>query len=71
MVERKNITAIIRRASYDPHSEVVRGFIEADTDKRFKDGTIIRTSKVTGIYKNVVHTRNFVYFVTDWLLPPP
>lgn len=42
------------------------GYIFGDTRGRFVDGTHIRTSAITKVDGNIIHTRNSVYEVESW-----
>lgn len=63
-VNRRPITAVLHNVQ--KKGDRLSGNIEADTNKRFKDGELVVTSKVTARYKNIFYTLNSVYFVATW-----
>lgn len=65
---REKIDAILHNVNIVEISEgvsIAYGTIEADTKKRFRDGEYIRTSKITARYKNILKTRNTVYYIAS------
>lgn len=61
-MERKKIDAILKNAYFGPNC--VSGNIYADTRERFKDGTVVTTSKIKAIYGDIVYTESgSVYYV--------
>ena len=63
-MERKPITAILKDVIVMGRSLI--GTIHADTTNRFPDGTTVRTSPIVAQHKDVIITRNSVYYVANW-----
>lgn len=69
----KSVTAKLRNAVryfWNHKSYSIVGQVYGDTKGRFADGAEITTSKVLSEEGNVVITRNSIYEVETWFMPP-
>uniref|UniRef100_A0AAU8HXY1 Uncharacterized protein n=1 Tax=Rhizobium phage LG08 TaxID=3129229 RepID=A0AAU8HXY1_9CAUD len=68
-VGKEKIDAVLHNVSfisYGDRGSIAYGTIEADSKDRFRDGDFIHTSKIASKIKNILKTRNTVYFIASY-----